>query len=238
MTISSPKSSGKKRQSKATAAQPPKKHRSPKPTAAPEPSKPSEINPFELSGLVIRPAYKNPTGMITSPSAIPVRDKAGPATFFMTHPDPEYAQELYTLKWSDNDDGKDGEIYLVHPNIARIIEDDPLLKPAKIYYCISQTGGEFLAVVPTSSEHYDTKHAVFEAARSRFLKMRWVKGVGQWVSTYAEKENDSSPETPPSWTEETYQSILLRGFNSVKQDRYIRTADHYVIKALRGIRPS
>jgi hypothetical protein len=208
-----------------------------KPTGADQ-TPPAAINPFELEGLVVRPAYKAPTGMITSLAAISVRDKAGPATFFMTHPDPEYAQDLQVIKWADEGDETRGEWYVVHPNIAHAIEDDPVLKLAKIYYCISQTGHEFLVVVPVSdgsrSDVYASKHTVFEAARSRFVKMHWTSGAKQWVFKYAETDG---PEAPPIWPDESYQSILKRGFNSAKQDRYINTFDHYVIKALRGIRP-
>jgi hypothetical protein len=201
------------------------------------PQKPADINPFELEGLVVRPAYKTPTGMASSVAAIPVRDKAGPATFFMVHPNPEYAQDLHVIKWSEEGDESRGEWYVVHPNVARIIEDDPVLKLARIYYCISQTGYEFLVVVPLNSgaksDTYSSKHAVFEAARSRFLKMQWVSGAMQWVYRYAETDG---PETPPAWTDETYLSILKRGFNSPKQDRYISSADHEVMRSLRGLR--
>ena len=202
------------------------------------PQKPADINPFELEGLVVRPAYKSPTGMITSTQAIPVRDKAGPATFFMVHPNPEYAQDLYVIKWSDEGDETRGEWYVVHPNVARTVEDNPLLKLARIYYCISQTGHEFLVVVPlfsgSKSDTFSSKHAVFEAARSRFLKMHWVSGAMQWVYTHAETDG---PETPPSWTDESYQSILMRGFKSPKQDRYINSTDHEVMRSMRGLRP-
>jgi hypothetical protein len=200
----------------------------------------AEVNPFELEGLVIRPAYKSATHMINSPLAIPVKDKGGPATFFMCHPDPEYAQELFVIKWSEEGEETRGDWYVVHPNVAKVIQDDPALKTAKIYYCISQTGHEFLVVVPVADgskgDVYASKHAVFEAARSRYLKMYWVSGAKQWAYTYAE-EGDRGPDIPPAWTEESYQSILKRGFKSAKQDRYINSIDHFVMKAMRGIRP-
>jgi hypothetical protein len=204
------------------------------------PQTPAEINPFELEGLVIKPAYKTPTHMGVSPLAISIKDKAGPATFFMVHPDPAYAQELFVIKWSEEGEETRGDWYVVHPNVAATIENDPALKKAKIYYCISQTGHEFLVVVPVADgskgDVYASKHAVFEAARSRYLKMYWVSGNKQWAYTYAE-EGDKGPDIPPAWTEETYLSILKRGFKSTKQDRYINTDGHFVMKAMRGIRP-
>jgi hypothetical protein len=204
------------------------------------PQKPGEINPFELSGLVIQPAYKSPTGMVKSTLAIPIKEKASPGTFFMTHPDPTYAPPLFALKWGDGEDTS-GDWYVVHPNVAKAIEGDPMLKAVRIYYCVSQTGHEFLVVVPIgdggAKDGYASKHAVFEAALSRYVKMTWVRGAMQWQYTYAEKENDSSPDVPPAWTNESYQEILKRGFHTMKQDRYIGTPDHYVLKALRGIRP-
>jgi hypothetical protein len=205
------------------------------------PQKPSGINPFELEGLIIQPAYKATTGMVKSTLAIPVRDKAGSATFFMTHPDPTYAPPLFALKWSEEGEETRGDWYVVHPNAAKAIEDDQALKAVRIYYNISQTGHEFLVVVPIGDgekkDVYASKHAVFEAARSRYLKMQWVSSAMQWQHTHAAKENDSSPDVPPAWTEESYQSILKRGFATAKQDRYIGASDHYVLKALRGIRP-
>jgi hypothetical protein len=205
----------------------------------PQPT-PAEINPFELEGLVIRPSYKQATHMVHSALSIPVKDKAGPATFFMTHPDPAYAQELLALKWAEDGEETRGEWYIIHPNVAKTIEDDPALKAVKVYYCVSQTGHEFLVVVPVGdggrNDVYASKHTVFEAARSRYLKMYWVSGSKQWAYTYAE-EGDKGPDIPPNWTEEGYLSILKRGFKTAKQDRYINSNDHFVMKAMRGIRP-
>jgi hypothetical protein len=202
------------------------------------PQKAADINPFDLAGLVVKPAYKTPTGMVTSMMAIPVRDKMGSASFFMTHPNPEYAQELYVLKFSEDGEETRGEWYVVHPNVAAAIGDDPALRVAKLYYCITQTGHESIVVVPVGDggarDVYASKHAVFEAARSRFVKMRWTGGAMQWVYTYAETDG---PEPPPNWPDESYQSILKRGFKSPKQDRFVDAIDHYVAKALRGIRP-
>src|ERR1019366_5463462 len=103
--------------------------------------------PFELEGLIIQPAYKATTGTVKSTLAIPVRDKAGSATFFMTHPDPTYAPPLFALKWSEEGEETRGDWYVVHPNAAKAIEDDQALKAVRIYYNISQTGHEFLVVV-------------------------------------------------------------------------------------------
>ena len=204
------------------------------------PQTPSEINPFELEGLIIRPSYKAATHMVTSVLSIPVKDKAGPATFFMVHPDPAYSQELFALKWSEDGEETRGEWYIVHPNVANLIEDDPALKVVKVYYRVSQTGYEFLCVVPCGdggkNDAYAPKHAVFEEARSRYLKMFWVSGAKQWQWKYAE-EGDKGPDVPPTWTDEGYLSVLKRGFKMAKQDRYINLADHFVMKAMRGIRP-
>jgi hypothetical protein len=206
--------------------------------AAPDP-KPAEINPFDLESLVMVPAYKEPTGMVTSVATLPVQDKAGPQTFFMCHPDPQYSQILCVVKWHESDDPSKGDWYVVHPNVARAMPDEPTFRLAKIYFCISQTGKEFLVVVPMPRDNdkgdwISSKHACFEAARSRFIKMNSNTAAGQWVYQYAMTDG---PEPPPAWPTESYISILKRGFKSPRQDRYIATMDHYVIKALQGIRP-
>ena len=84
--------------------------------AGPTPPQPkaAEINPFELEGLVVRPQYKAATHMVASALTIPVQDKAGPATFFMCHPSPEYAQDLFVIKWSEDGEETRGEWYVVH----------------------------------------------------------------------------------------------------------------------------
>jgi hypothetical protein len=201
--------------------------------------KPSEINPFDLAGLVVQPAYKEPTGMVASATTLPVQDKAGPQTFFMVHPDPAYAQVLHVVKWHENGESSQGDWYVVHPSVVAAMPDERTFRQAKIYYCISQTGREFLVVVPMPSDNdksdwIASKHACMEAAQSRFVKMNSNTNAGQWVYTYAQTDG---PEPPPAWPGESYMSILKRGFRSPRQDRYIATLDHYVVRALRGIRP-
>jgi hypothetical protein len=201
--------------------------------------KPSEINPFDLASLVVQPAYKEPTGMVASATTLPVQDKAGPQTFYMTHPNPEYAQVLYVVKWHESGEYSQGDWYVVHPSVVAAMPDEPTFRKAKIYYCISQTGREFLVVVPMPRDKdkgawITSKHTCFEVARSRFVKMNSNTNAGQWVYTYAQTDG---PEPPPAWPDESYMSILKRGFTSPRQDRYIATLDHYVVRALRGIRP-
>ncbi len=199
----------------------------------------AEINPFDLASLVVQPAYKELTGMVASATTLPVQDKAGPQTFFMTHPDPEYAQVLYVVKWHESGESSQGDWYVVHPSVVAAMPEEPTFRQAKIYYCISQTGREFLVVVPMprandKGDWISSKHACMEAARSRFVKMNSNSNAQQWTYSYAMTDG---PEPPPAWSDESYMSILLRGFKSPRQDRYINTTDHFVVKALQGIRP-
>jgi hypothetical protein len=207
--------------------------------APPDPIPAAQINPFDLESLIMQRSYREPTGMVTSAATLPVQDRGGNQTFFMTHPDPAYAPVLCAVKWSESDEGSKGDWYVVHPSVARAMPDEPSLRLVKIYYCISQTGREFLAVVPMprdndKSEWIASKHACFEAARSRFIKMNSNTAAGQWVYQYAMTDG---PEPPPNWSTESYNSILKRGFQSPRQSHYINSMDHYVIKALQGIRP-
>jgi hypothetical protein len=201
--------------------------------------KPADINPFNLADLVVQPAYKEATGMVASATTLPVQDKAGPQTFFMTHPDPAYAQILHVVKWHESGEASQGDWYVIHPSVVAAMPDEPTFRQAKIYYNISQTGREFLVVVPMPRDNdkgdwITSKHACFEAARSRFIKMNSNSNAQQWVFLYAQTDG---PEPPPIWPTESYMSILMRGFKSPRQDRYINTTDHFVVKALKGIRP-
>ena len=201
--------------------------------------KPAEINPFNLEELVVQPAYKTGGNMQTSAATIPVQDKGGPATFFMTHPDPQYAQIFWGIKWSESDEGSKGDIYIMHPSVQAAMPEEKLFRRYKIYVCCSQTGREFLvaAAMPEDTDKtlwLSSKHECLEAARSRYLKMFSNQAAGQWQYTYAETDG---PETPPNWSNEGYSRILMRGFKTPRQDRYIGTLDHFVIKALKGIRP-
>jgi hypothetical protein len=206
--------------------------------AAPDP-KPAEINPFRLEDLVVQPAYKAGVNMVTSAATIPVLEKPGPQTFFMTHPDPQYAQTLWGVKWHESEDPSRGEIYILHPSIQAAMQEEKTFRRYKVYYCQSQTGREFLvaAAMPEDGDKslwLQSKHEGLEAARSRFLKMFSNQPAGQWQYSYAETDG---PETPPNWSQESYQSILMRGFRTPRQDRYIATLDHYVVRALKGRRP-
>jgi hypothetical protein len=225
-----------------------KKSKKPEPkatkTAAPAPApapvpKAGEINPFNLEELVVQPAYKLGVNMIVSAATLSVQEKPGPQTFFMTHPNPEYAQVIWGVKWHESEDPSRGEVYVMHPSVQAAMPEEKTFRRFKIYYCISQTGREFLvaAAMPEAGDKtlwLPSKHEALEAARSRFLKMYSNQPAGQWQYTYAESDG---PETPPNWTQETYQSILMRGFKTPRQDRYIATLDHHVIRALKGRRP-
>ena len=79
-------------------------------------AKPADINPFNLEELVVQPAYKIGSSMQTSAATIPVQDKAGPQTFFMTHPDPQYAQVFWGVKWHESANSSRGEYY-DHPPV-------------------------------------------------------------------------------------------------------------------------
>jgi len=177
--------------------------------------------------------------MVTSAATIPVLEKPGPQTFFMTHPDPQYAQTFWGVKWHESEDPSRGEIYIMHPSVQAAMQEEKTFRRYKIYYCTSQTGREFLvaAAMPEAGDKslwLPSKHEGLEAARSRFLKMFSNQPAGQWQYTYAETDG---PETPPNWSQESYISILMRGFKTPRQDRYIATLDHLVVRALKGRRP-
>jgi hypothetical protein len=207
--------------------------------AAPPAPKPAEINPFRLADLVVQPSYKAGVNMVTSAATIPVQEKAGTQTFFMTHPDPQYAQELWGVKWHESEDPSRGEIYIMHPSVQAAMPEEKTFRRYKVYYCQSQTGKEFLvaAAMPEDGDKMlwlPSKHECLEAARSRFLRMFSDTSAGQWLYTYAEVDG---PEPMPNWSQESYESILMRGFRTPRQDRYIATLDHFVPRALKGRRP-
>ena len=206
--------------------------------ATPDP-KPAEINPFRLEDLVVQPFYKTGVNMVTSAATISVQEKPGPQTFFRTYPDPTYAQIFWGVKWHESEDPSRGEIYVMHPSVQAAMPEEKTFRRYKVYFCMSQTGREFLiaAAMPEDSDKtlwLSSKHEGLEAARSRFLKMFSNQPAGQWQWTYADTDG---PETPPNWSQESYQSILMRGFKTPRQDRYIQTLDHFVVRALKGRPP-
>jgi hypothetical protein len=145
-------------------------------TEAAAPDEAGGINPFNLEELVVQPAYKIGANMVTSAATLPVQEKPGPQTFFMTHPDPQYAQVFWGVKWHESEDPSRGEIYIMHPSVQAAMQDEKTFRRFKIYYCTSQTGREFLvaAAMPEAGDKtlwLPSKHEGLEAARSRFLKM-------------------------------------------------------------------
>jgi hypothetical protein len=109
--------------------------------AAPAPDpKPAEINPFNLEELVVQPSYKVGVNMVTSAATIPVLEKPGPQTFFMTHPNPEYAQIFWGVKWHESEDPSRGEVYIMHPSVQAAMQEEKTFRRYKVYYCNSQTG--------------------------------------------------------------------------------------------------
>jgi hypothetical protein len=186
-------------------------------TAQPKP------DPFaNLDALRLNQDYLETAGVKKLISTIPVR-KPRPQDFVRTHSDHRMAVALIELR-------DDRETYLVTPPMVQELPGEYF--PATLFLTISRQ--DVLSLWPVRMPGPDGKllewhRSALEAAeraRSKWIKIRANMALGAY--DIYEAENVKIPD--PVWPELSFDKILRIAF----RDRLIDSADHPVVKRLRG----
>jgi hypothetical protein len=180
-------------------------------------------DPFsDLSKLRLDQNYLETAGVKKLLRTVPVR-KPGAQDFVRTHPDRRLTAALIELT-------DDRETYLVTPQMVPELPGEYF--PAALFLTITRQG--VLTLWPVRLPSPDGKHLEWhrsameaaEAAQTKWIKIRANMGLGAY--DIFEAENVSIPD--PTWPSESFEEIVRVAF----RDRFVDSADHAVIKRLRG----
>lgn len=180
-------------------------------------------DPFDPASLRLASADTVGIGVKRVITGIAV-NKPTKQEFVRAHPDAEYRLDTATLQ-----DGVDKQFYLVAPPLWADLAAE--IKPVKLVTAISRHGNLFLwpAVLPPpdgrSNRWHDSMLTAQDLATRHWVRVQSELSAGEYA-VFQATGNLPEPEWPPL----SFGEILRLAF----QDRFIKTMDHPVLKALRG----
>jgi hypothetical protein len=180
-------------------------------------------DPFDLAKLCVSQDFLETTNVKKLLTTVPIR-KPGPQDFVRVHPSPQYREILALLELKE-----DREVYIV--NLATVPELQTECFIATLFTAISRTGVLFMwpVRVPAADGRTNDWH-VSAATAAQHAMTRWVRvRANMSLRAYEIFEAESSiPD--PLWPELSFEAIYRIAF----KDRLVASADHPVIKRLRG----
>jgi hypothetical protein len=180
-------------------------------------------DPFDLAKLRVSQDFLETTNVKKLLTTVPIR-KPGAQDFVRVHPSPQYRELLALLELKE-----DREVYIV--NLAAVPELQSECFIATLFTAISRTGVLFLwpVRVPAADGRTNDWH-VSAATAAQHAMTRWVR-VRANMSLRAYEIFEAESAIPdPVWPELSFEAIYRIAF----KDRLIASADHPVIKRLRG----
>lgn len=156
-------------------------------------------------------------------TSIPMR-KPGNQTFFRVHPDADRRFQAAMLQLKD-----DGECFLVSRPIVPDVAQE--IRAKQLYYALTRDGIPFLWPVNLPGEDgrldswSQSAHAAAQIAESSWVRLVANRGFGAYDVMQATGNLDE-----PNWPDLDFEAVLQLAF----KDRVINSADHPVIRRLRG----
>jgi len=183
-------------------------------------------NPFNPEKFHIKQDFQSALGVKKLLLTIPVR-KPSKEWFFRCHDDPNYQIQTIILELKE-----DSEIYLVDPSLWELLIGEATCSTRLLIPSINKQGVIFLWPVrlPGPDGRQDSwSRSAMEAAN--YAKNKWVRiqpnmSLGAYDVCMAPTET-----VPPNWGE---LPSLNEIFRLAFKDHFIDTADHPVLKRLRG----
>jgi hypothetical protein len=156
-----------------------------------------------------------------------LRGRPSKQNFFRIRPEQEYQMPVWILKDELTDSR---EIYLVKPEIAKRKLAEHTRK-AICYAGVTKLGVPFIWPVPVLDDRKNSWHLSADKAVKR-AQEKWVQLIpDKLIGAYrvnAPKEGTEWEE--PKWPEMSFIDMLKAAFG----DYYISTADHTLVKQIRG----
>jgi hypothetical protein len=182
-------------------------------------------DPFDPAALRLSQDYAAGLGVKKALLTIPV-GKPDKAWFVRVRPGPEHRLETYVLELKE-----ERETYLVAPALWPALAGESTLSPRVLFTAVNRQGGVFLWPVglPGPDGKTNSWHqSALEAAR--LAEANWVRVQSNMSLRAYDVFEATALMSAPSWPEQTLRELLKIAFKG----RYIETADHPVLRKLRG----
>lgn len=182
-------------------------------------------DPFDVAALRLSGNFLAASGVKKIILSIPVR-KPDRSWFVRVHPDPAFTFDTAVIEMKE-----DREVFLVARDLWPELASEATFIPITLFTAISRTGVSFLWPVRLAGSDgksmgwWDTAREAVTIAQGKWCCVVANLQLGGYEVFVANGEL-----AEPLWPEMTFQQILRVAF----KDRYIDSADHVVLRKLRG----
>jgi hypothetical protein len=182
-------------------------------------------DPFaDINNLRLDQNFAETCGVKKLLTTIPVR-RPNPQDFVRVHPDPAYRELFPAIELKD-----ERELYVVARNMRADLSTESV--PATLFTAINRQGVVFLWPVRLpapdgkTNEWWRSAREAAELAMARWVRIKANMSLGAYEMFAAESVMQN-----PTWPELPFTELLRIAF----RDRIISSADHPVVKRLRGL---
>lgn len=185
---------------------------------------PHTHDPYDPKNLVLKQDFAAASGVRKLVTMVPVR-KPNRFEFVMVHDDPSFHLQTAALVFKEDRE----ELFLVDPTLWPELVAE--IRPIGLYTTMNRQNVVSLWPVklPGPDGRIDTWNASALDAVSRARK-QWVRVAANMSLGGYEVYEATGGLSQPQWPDLDLREILSIAF----RDRYIRDADHVVLKKLRG----
>jgi hypothetical protein len=180
-------------------------------------------DPFEPQRLRLSQNFAAELGVKKILFTVPVK-RPDKQTFFQIHPEPSYYVETAVLEMKE-----DRETYLVDPGLRVDLSAEIVAKA--LFTAITKQGVLFLLPVrlPGTDGRLDEWNRSLMEAIER-ARRKWIRICANMHLGAYEVFEATANLAEPEWPQLSFKEILRLAF----KDRFINSADHPVIRKLRG----
>ena len=196
---------------------------------APASSKPSAngppADPFDPASLRLSHDFTAALGVKEVVASV-LAEKPKGEWWVRVHPSESYSLETAVIELKE-----DREVYLVAPSLWPVLADEPTFGPRALFTSMNRQGRLFLWPCRLPGPDGKTPDWItlpLEAvrqARTGWARFFWDAGQGRHRIKTAAAE-----WAEPTWPDLSFPQLLKLAF----KDRFIQTADHPVLRKLRG----
>jgi hypothetical protein len=185
----------------------------------------SAPDPFDLNRLRLSTHLNAAVGVKKLLTSVPVK-KPSKEWFVRVHADPSFHIQTYVVELKE-----DSEVYLVDPGLWNGLVYESTFGPRALFTAQSKQGDTFIWPIrlPGPDGRLDDwNRSALEAAQVAMKK--WVRVQSNRSLGAYEIYEAAAPWGEPEWPDLQFKDLLKIAF----KDRLIDSADHPVLKRLRG----
>lgn len=182
-------------------------------------------NPFDPASLRLGSDFAASLGVRKIISTVPVR-KPGKSEWFRVRPGEDWRLMTAVL---EVENGIDRATYLVHPSLWTELQGETV--PALVLTCVNRASDLFLWRIklpgPDGRSNTWTESAIRIAQAA---EANWCRMVADTANGHYTHFEPTATLPDPVWPDLSLEQILTVAF----RDRFIQSADHPVLRQLRG----